>query len=152
MKVCPECSAQLNDQDVTCSCGASLREKNPKGFLSKWKKFLNYHQFNAKYSALFVIAIILDLFAFISLFFIIFGVIKGLKSNSLMMIAINVLVSVGSFLLLKAMAETIILFIDIEENTCKTNDLLLKILETARNSSTEETDQPKKRRGFFGFF
>ena len=131
MKTCPKCNKKNEDNIITCECGYDFRE-NVAQKLSKWTRFFHYHQLNAKYSALFVIALIFDIFAIISLIFIIFGVIRGFHSASFMMVISAILFGVLSYLVLKAFSETIILFIGIEENTSKTNDILEKILENSK--------------------
>ena len=94
---------------------------------SKWKRFFHYHRLNAQYSALYLIALFVDVLAVVALVSSIVSVFILFAKASLMDVINTLIVGVVGFIVLKALAETIILFIGLEENTSKTNELLTEI-------------------------
>ena len=131
MKICPKCASEHEEIDKVCICGYSFEENVIKK-VTKWARFFHYHKLNAKYSALYVIGLILDVLAIVSLAGIFLGVIGGLYNHSFMMIVFSVISGMLSFIVFKGFSEIIILFIGMEENTSHTNKLLEKILESIK--------------------
>ncbi len=133
MKVCPKCEMSHEDERSKCGCGYDFDEDVIRK-VTKWARFFHYHRLNAKYSALYIIGLLLDVLAVISLLYIILGVAGGLFNHSFMMVIVAIISGIASYIIFKAISESIILFIGIEENTSKTNDILGKILESLRES------------------
>ena len=133
---CPKCNLIEQDDKAThCVCGASLdgdMVQRVVRWTSKWRNFFHYHRLNAKYSALYLIALFVDILAIIALISSIVSLIIFFPKASVMELLNTLLVGVVGFIVLKALAETIILFIGLEENTGKTNELLVEIRDQLR--------------------
>lgn len=136
MKVCPKCGLSHEDDDIKCGCGYDFEEDVIRK-VTKWARFFHYHKLNAKYSALYIIGLVLDVLAVISLLYIILGIAGGLINHSFMMIVVAILSGIASYIFFKALSESIILFIGLEENSSKTNEILGKILESLRETQVK---------------
>ncbi len=123
---------ELEDDVPVCLCGYAFKEDVLRR-MTKWAKFFDYHKLNAKYSALYLIALILDVLAIVSLLGIVFGIVTSFRDASFLMIIFTVVSGILGYLILKAFAEIIILFIGIEENTSRNNNLLESILDSLRD-------------------
>lgn len=123
---------ELEDDVNVCLCGYTFKDDVIRR-MTKWAKFFDYHKLNAKYSALYLIALILDILAIVSLLGIVFGIATSFRDASFLMIIFTVISGLIGYLVLKAFAEIIILFIGIEENTSRNNKLLESILDSLSN-------------------
>lgn len=98
----------------------------------KWRNFFHYHRLNAKYSALYLIALFVDILALVAIISSLVSIVIFFPKASLMELINTLIVGVVGFIALKALAETIILFIGIEENTSRTNELLTEIRDQSK--------------------
>jgi hypothetical protein len=131
LQKCPKCGEVAMDENARhCVCGYSFEGdmvERVVRWTSKWRKFFHYHRLNAKYSALYLIALFVDILAIIAIISSLVSVVVFFPKASVIEIVNTLLVGIVGFIVLKALAETIILFIGLEENTSRTNELLTEI-------------------------
>ena len=139
-QICPKCNTiEPNEKATHCVCGHSFEAdvvQRVVRWTSKWRKFFHYHRLNAQYSALYLIALFVDILALVALVSSIVSAVIFFPKVSLMELINTLLVGVIGFVVLKALAETIILFIGLEENTSKTNELLTEIRDKLSSTNS----------------